>query len=61
MTQKGTKNINQDNYLIKENILKDYYIFSIFDRNGIDSYYISKIVKKEFNNYLTNYSNFIIF
>ena len=59
MTQKGTKNINQDNYLIKENILniKDYFIFSIFDGHGIDGYYISKIAKNEFNDYFTNHSN----
>ena len=59
MTQKGTKSINQDNYLIKENILniKDYFIFSIFDGHGIDGYYISKIAKNEFNDYFTNHSN----
>ena len=59
MTEKGTKNINQDNYLLKENIfnIKDFSIFSVFDGHGIDGYYISKIAKDEFLNYFTNNTN----
>ena len=59
MTEKGTKNINQDNYLLKENIfnIKDFSIFSIFDGHGIDGYYISKIAKEQFLDYFTNNTN----
>ncbi len=59
ISEKGTKNINQDNYLLKENIfnIKNFSIFSVFDGHGIDGYYISKIAKDEFLNYFTNNTN----
>ena len=59
ISEKGTKNINQDNYLLKENIfnIKDFSIFSVFDGHGIDGHYISKIAKEEFLDYFTNNTN----
>ena len=58
ISQKGTKEINQDNYLISEDIfnIKNFNIYSIFDGHGQNGHYISNLVKEEFIDYFSNHS-----
>ena len=59
MSKMGTKNINQDNYLILENIfeIKDFNLFSIFDGHGQNGHFISKLAKENFLDYFSNHSD----
>ena len=52
--------INQDSYLIKENIFaENFNIYGIFDGHGDEGHLISNYISKFFNNYYTNELNYI--
>jgi len=59
MSKMGTKSVNQDNYLILENIfeIKDFNILSIFDGHGQNGHFISKLAKDIFIDYFSNHSD----
>ena len=52
--------INQDSYLIKENILgENFNIYGVFDGHGEDGHLISRYISNYINDYYTNESNYI--
>ena len=52
--------INQDSYLIKENIFnEDLNLYGIFDGHGQNGHLVSKYISKYVNNYYSNKSNYI--
>ena len=53
--------INQDSYLIKENIFKENYnIYGVFDGHGENGHFVSKYVSEYMNEYFTNKLNYIL-
>ena len=53
--------INQDSYLIKENIFKENYnIYGVFDGHGENGHFVSKYVSEYMNDYFTDKLNYLI-
>ena len=53
--------INQDSYLVKENIFKENYnIYGVFDGHGENGHFVSKYVSEYMNEYFTNKLNYIL-
>ena len=53
--------INQDSYLIKENIFKENYnIFGVFDGHGENGHFVSKYISEYMNDYFTDKLNYLI-
>ena len=57
----GKIKINQDSYIIKENIFsKNFNIYGIFDGHGENGHLISKFISNFMNNYYDNKLNYIL-
>ena len=53
--------INQDSYLIKENIFKqNFNIYGVFDGHGDNGHLISKYISEYMNDYFTNKLNYYL-
>ena len=53
--------INQDSYLIKENIFKENYnIYGVFDGHGENGHLVSKYISDYMNEYFNNRLNYLI-
>ena len=53
--------INQDSYLIKENIFKENYnIYGVFDGHGENGHLVSKYISDYMNEYFNNKLNYLI-
>ena len=53
--------INQDSYLIKENIFKENYnIYGVFDGHGENGHHVSKYVSEYMNEYFSDKLNYLI-
>ena len=53
--------INQDSYLIKENIFKENYnIYGVFDGHGENGHFVSKYISEYMNDYFTDKLNYLI-
>ena len=52
--------INQDSYLIRENIFnEDFYLYGIFDGHGDNGHLISRFISKYINDFFLNIKNYI--